>query len=110
MGNGWRKAVHVFSMIEFLKDTVLTLQSISIAMLELNHPAEDTLAISRISILDWDFQAHKIALLKYFNLVDLVVHVLHGNDILLCICNGLSIERSDSCRPLLLKFRPRRTF
>ena len=35
MGNGWRKAIHIFSKIGFLKDTILSLQSISVAMLDL---------------------------------------------------------------------------
>ena len=110
MGGGWRKAVHIFSTIKFLKDTIFTLRRISIAMPDINHPAEDVLAIRRTSILNWNFLAHRVALPKYFNLVGFTLHFLHGNNLLLCIFNVLSIERSNSCCPLLLKFRPRLIF
>ena len=80
MGNGWRKAAHVFSAIEPSKNTILTLQSISLAMLDLNRPAEDAPVTSQTSVLDWNFQAHKI-LLKYFNFVDFIVPFLHGKDL-----------------------------
>ena len=81
MGNGWRKAAHVLSAIESSKNTILTLQSISLAMLDLNHPAEDALVTSQTSVLDWNFQAHRIILLKYFNFVDFIVPFLHGKDL-----------------------------
>jgi hypothetical protein len=45
MRNGRGEAVHIFGTLESLKNTILTLQSITIAILNLNHPAEDALLI-----------------------------------------------------------------
>ena len=50
-------------------------------MLDLNHPAEDALVICFTSIFHWNFQAHKITLLKYFNIVHIIVPLLHGDDL-----------------------------
>ena len=73
-------------------------------MLDLNQPAEDTHVISCTSILKWNFQSHKIALLKNFNVVDLIVPFPNGNDISSCVFNDLVIEHFNSCSPPLFRF------
>jgi hypothetical protein len=45
MGNGSCKAVHIFRMIETMRNIILALQGVTIAMLDFNHPAEDALVI-----------------------------------------------------------------
>jgi len=45
MRNNRSKAVHIFRTIETVQNTILTLQGITIAMLDFNNPAEDVLGV-----------------------------------------------------------------
>ena len=63
MRNRRGETVHIFGTLQSLKNTILTLQSITIAMLNLKH----------------------------LDLVGFIIYLLHRNDLTLGICNNLFI-------------------
>jgi hypothetical protein len=69
--------VRLLCMRETMKNTILALQQISIALLSLDNSAENLLIICRASMLNWNLRVYKLSFFKDLNFVNFVVPRLH---------------------------------